>query len=331
MGKLGNFKKSGKICLILLKGVWYSENRKCREGVSGQDEVACGNTNNCRVVAINFWDICNWHKLQKSCRHFFTVCINTMNFSLKGILMRKNFCQCPVVACCGSKKLCFGLGQILGFSKKKFKEKKEKFKMKKRKIKLFASVASLALVAAVASIGVFAATQVGASFNSKVTFSAAGIAAKITTTAAGDILDTVTGGTDDNFMTGVTDTFDATLVNDGTGTSKSHDDIEIVLKANDSGFVAANSTFTYTFVIENTGENAISYNVAIDSQDKTTKFTADKATTSADLQGSIAVAGASGASVTVIIEYTCVADIATSTGVGGVAVPGVTITLTKSA
>ena len=58
--------------------------------------------------------------------------------------------------------------------------------MKKRKIKLFASVASLAMVAAVMGVGVWAATTQSVNVTSTVQFSATGIEATVT-------LDTITG------------------------------------------------------------------------------------------------------------------------------------------
>lgn len=68
--------------------------------------------------------------------------------------------------------------------------------MKKRKIKLFASVASLAMVAAVMGVGVWAATQQAVNVNSTVQFSASGLVGNLTLAVSGDSVTGATASTD---------------------------------------------------------------------------------------------------------------------------------------
>ncbi|MBR2433276.1 MAG: hypothetical protein IKB21_01555, partial [Clostridia bacterium] len=68
--------------------------------------------------------------------------------------------------------------------------------MKKRKIKLFASVASLAMVAAVMGVGVWAATQQAVTVSSTVGFNATGIAGNVKFGAYGNAIDKITKTTE---------------------------------------------------------------------------------------------------------------------------------------
>ena len=146
--------------------------------------------------------------------------------------------------------------------------------MKKRKIKLFASVASLAMVAAVMGVGVWAASTQAVNVSSTVQFNATGIAAQVAFQASGNGLKAATlpseltyvGAQDDATSAdakankvilgefGVADTTTAI-------TNSLHIQLQ---DADGDGFVNAAETVVYTFTITPDAAGVgIAYNVVV--------------------------------------------------------------------
>ena len=148
--------------------------------------------------------------------------------------------------------------------------------MKKRKIKLFASVASLAMVAAVMGVGVWAASSQTVNVTSEIKFESTSIAADINLAITGfentdeNIIDTTEGtGT---YITGTAAkayTNEAQVASFTTtdGADKANNaEVQIVLKDGGSdGLISTDAVITYTFSVTPTGDSKdIQYKVTVD-------------------------------------------------------------------
>ena len=127
--------------------------------------------------------------------------------------------------------------------------------MKRRKIKLFASVASFALVAAVMSFGVFAATAHTVGVTSTVNFTATGISGSISGVVSNnaDENPTLAYYTSNNTVEGTAISFDGTIPEALT-------DWNITTPI---AFADEATAITYTFTIQNTG--LVNINASFDS------------------------------------------------------------------
>ena len=134
--------------------------------------------------------------------------------------------------------------------------------MKKRKIKLFASVASLAMVAAVMGVGVWAATTQSVTINSTVQFSATAILGKVDLQAGGAALETASMGSD--IKTNKATVLEITELNAANGPQDAKNvSIKLADSNTDGYFDEQDGTITYTFTIKNTGDEALFYNVTV--------------------------------------------------------------------
>lgn len=133
--------------------------------------------------------------------------------------------------------------------------------MKKRKIKLFASVASLAMVAAVMGVGVWAATTQSVTINSTIQFSATAITGTVDVYATNVATGTLNG---EDFV-GSAKQQDLLVIDDlaaanGAQTAKTAA-IKLADSNTDGVYSEADNKVTYTFVIDNTGAEPLFYNI----------------------------------------------------------------------
>ena len=154
--------------------------------------------------------------------------------------------------------------------------------MKKRKIKLFASVASLAMVAAVMGVGVWAASSQNVSVNSTVNFTATSIAADVTLAishaGAEDIIDyasdTKGNQTAKNYE-GAGLQVATFTIEDQTETDAATVYINLQ-DANGDGYLTAGSQIIYTFTVNAAAGSAdIFYKVTLPEAEGFTVTTAN--------------------------------------------------------
>lgn len=175
--------------------------------------------------------------------------------------------------------------------------------MKKRKIKLFASVASLAMVAAVMGVGVWAASSQAVSVNSTVQFASTSIDATIKLHITGDNLTSADGREDYKTQQETL----ATFTKDETAKLKS-DKITVVYGGDASGMAIAGDKITYTFnVAPTTPAETIHFNVVAPTvtEDEDTHYTytvqvLDGATGDTVLTGNQTATGAEGKTFRVV-------------------------------
>ncbi|MFQ6749372.1 MAG: hypothetical protein ACLRFR_00840 [Clostridia bacterium] len=154
--------------------------------------------------------------------------------------------------------------------------------MKKRKIKLFASVASLAMVAAVMGVGVWAATTQSVTINSTVEFSATAILGTVTLYADGAATATATLGSDIKGEAKAAEVLKIDELTEANGAQTAKDVAITLADSNTDGyFDEQDGTITYTFTITNDGDEALFYNVKV-----------GQATTIADPAGTWTASGA---------------------------------------
>ena len=170
--------------------------------------------------------------------------------------------------------------------------------MKKRKIKLFASVASLAMVAAVMGVGVWAATSQAIGVSSTVSFTGTNIDATITLAVEGK--DAATAGMV-NLPSAATWTF-AAADSEVTTAAVEKKSVDLTLiDANTNGLIDATSTLKYTFTFSDF-EGTIAYEITMGTNGNS-EFEA-----APTLTGTVTTAAP-----TIVITYTTATNIANIT------------------